>query len=238
MSAFTPETLSGAALADANRHLATLDATRRVEWALRHITGNHALSTSFGVQSAVSLHLITRIRPDIPVILIDTGYLFPETYRYADRLTELLDLNLKVYRPELGSAWMEARLGKLWESGSEGILRYNQLHKVGPMRRALDELGIRCWHAGLRSEQASTRKHIDFLEVKNGRFKFHPIADWSDLGIGSYILRHALPEHPLLHQGYVSVGDVHTTRPLQPGTGPAQTRFFGLRRECGLHFDL
>ncbi len=119
MSAFTPETLSGAALADANRHLATLDATRRVEWALRHIAGNHALSTSFGVQSAVSLHLITRIRPDIPVILIDTGYLFPETYRYADRLTELLDLNLKVYQPELGSAWMEARLGKLWENGSE-----------------------------------------------------------------------------------------------------------------------
>lgn len=238
MTLFDPATITPADLAEANLQLTSLGAEQRIAWAQRHLSGNHAVSTSFGVQSAVMLHLLTRLQPDIPVILIDTGYLFPETYRYADRLTELLDLNLKVYRPVLGSAWMEARLGRLWENGSEGIHRYNQLHKVEPMRQALEELDVRCWHAGLRREQAATREHIPLLGLKDGRFKFHPIADWSDLGIGSYILRHGLPEHPLLHQGYVSVGDVHTTRPLQPGMGPAQTRFFGLRRECGLHFDL
>lgn len=238
METLAPDTLAAPELAQINRQLAALDATRRIAWAQRHLPGNHALSTSFGVQSAVSLHLLTQVMPDIPVILIDTGYLFPETYRYADRLTDLLGLNLKVYRPDVGNAWMEARLGKLWENGSEGIHKYNQLHKVAPMRRALDELGVRCWHAGLRREQTATREHIPFLDIKDGRFKFHPIADWSDLGIGSYILNHGLPEHPLLHQGYVSVGDVHTTRPLQPGMSHSQTRFFGLRRECGLHFDL
>jgi hypothetical protein len=73
---------------------------------------NHALSSSFGAQSAVSLHLVTQAKPDIPVILVDTGYLFPETYRFADQLVDRLKLNLKVYRPQVGIAWMEARYGK------------------------------------------------------------------------------------------------------------------------------
>src|SRR5690606_2807081 len=125
------------ALSALNRWLARLSAQARVAWALDTLAGPNALSTSFGLQSAVSLHLVTRARPDIPVILVDTGYLFPETYRYADRLVEQLDLDLKVYSPQVGTAWMEARLGRLWETGSEGIRRYNQLRKVEPMQRAL-----------------------------------------------------------------------------------------------------
>ncbi|MBV2208051.1 MAG: phosphoadenylyl-sulfate reductase [Thermomonas sp.] len=237
MSLLDPSTTSLEQLLDYNRQLATLSAQERVAWAFEHIPGNHALSTSFGIQSAVSLHLATQVRADIPVILIDTGYLFPETYRYADQLTEQLHLNLKVYRPDIGSAWMEARFGKLWENGGEGIARYNQLSKVEPMQRALEQLNVRCWHAGLRRNQASTRKNIAFLTLKDGRFKFHPIADWNEIDIGAYMLLHDLPEHPLAQKGYVSVGDVHTTRPLQPGMDIAQTRFFGLRRECGLHFS-
>ena len=231
-------TLSADALADLNRQLSNLSAQQRIAWALAHLPGTHALSTSFGVQSAVSLHLFATAAPGLPVIMVDTGYLFPETYRYADQLTELLGLNLHVYHAHIGNAWMEARLGKLWETGSDGIARYNQLRKVEPMQRALDELGVSCWHAGLRREQSASRKHIAILEIKEGRFKFHPIADWSDIDIGAYILQHDLPEHPLLQQGYVSVGDTHTTRPLQPGMDASSTRFFGLRRECGLHFDL
>src|SRR5690606_24616784 len=127
--------------------------------------------------------LVTRARPDIPVILVDTGYLFPETYRYADRLVEQLDLDLKVYRPQVGTAWMEARLGRLWETGSEGIRRYNQLRKVEPMQRALRELGVRSWFAGLRRTQAPSRAGIDFLELRDGRWKFHPIADWDDIDV-------------------------------------------------------
>lgn len=237
MTLLDPATLPAAELDAINRDLERMGAQARIAWALQHLPGTHALSTSFGVQSAVTLHLLTQARPDIPVILVDTGYLFPETYRYADQLVELLGLDLRVYRPGIGIAWMEARFGRLWEAGSDGLRRYNQLRKVEPMQRALRELDVRCWHAGLRRSQSSSRSGIDVLQIKDGRFKFHPIADWTDTDVGAYMLLHDLPEHPLARQGYVSVGDVHTTAPLRPGMDAAQTRFFGLRRECGLHFD-
>ena len=237
MTTLDPSRINTDTLAALNRELATLSAQERIAWALQHLPGGHALSTSFGVQSAVSLHLLTRVIPDIPVILIDTGYLFPETYRYADQLVDQLGLNLHVHHPEIGSAWMEARFGKLWEAGSDGLHRYNQLRKVEPMQRALRQLDVRSWHAGLRREQSRSRRDLSFLDIRDGRFKFHPIADWTDQDVGGYMLVNALPEHPLARQGYVSIGDVHTTQPLLPGMDAAQTRFFGLRRECGLHFD-
>ncbi|TWT18611.1 phosphoadenylyl-sulfate reductase [Luteimonas marina] len=225
------------ALAELNQWLAGRSAEERVEWALRTLPGTHALSSSFGTQAAVSLHLAAQQRPDIPVIVIDTGYLFPETYRFIDELTERLKLNLKVYRPQIGIAWMEARMGRIWEEGVDGITRYNRLRKVEPMQRALKELGVGTWIAGLRRSQASTRANIDFLERKDGRWKLHPIADWSDRDVGHYLARHDLPYHPLWEKGYVSIGDIHTTRPLTAGMDIEDTRFFGLKRECGLHFD-
>jgi phosphoadenosine phosphosulfate reductase len=223
------------ALAELNRWLAQLSAEERVAWALESLSGEHALSSSFGAQSVVSLHLVTRIRPDIPVVLIDTGYLFPETYRFVDELTQRLSLNLKTYRPLIGVAWMEARFGKLWEQGIEGINRYNRLRKVEPMQRALSELGVRTWIAGLRRSQTQTRQGIDFLELRDERWKLHPLADCSDRDIGHYLSRNLLPYHPLWDQGYVSVGDRHTSRRWEPGMDPEDTRFFGLKRECGLH---
>ncbi len=225
------------ALAELNAWLTGLTAPQRIEWALGSLSGEHALSSSFGAQSAVALHMATRARPDLPVILVDTGYLFPETYRFVDELTDRLGLNLKVYRPQVGIAWMEARVGRLWEKGVEGIDRYNRLRKVEPMNRALSELGVRTWIAGLRRSQSSTRANIDFLELKDGRWKLHPLADWSDGDLGQYLARHDLPYHPLWDQGYVSIGDVHTTRPWEPGMNEQDTRFFGLKRECGIHFD-
>jgi len=169
-------------------------------------------------------------------VLIDTGYLFPETYRFADELTTKLGLNLKVYRPEIGIAWMEARFGKLWEQGVDGIDRYNRLRKVEPMQRALGDIGARTWIAGLRRSQARTRADVDLLELRDGRWKFHPIADWNDRDVWKYLQSHNLPFHPLWEQGYISIGDVHTTRAWQPGMREEDTRFFGLKRECGLHF--
>ena len=225
------------ALAEINLWLATRTAAQRVGWALESLSGGHALSSSFGAQSAVSLHLSTSIRPDLPVILIDTGYLFPETYRFVDELSERLSLNLKTFRPQIGIAWMEARDGKLWEQGVEGIERYNRLRKVEPMQRALDELGVRTWIAGLRRSQTRARAGIDFLELRDGRWKLHPLADWTDRDVGQYLAKHDLPYHPLWNDGYVSIGDVHTTRRWQPGMLEEDTRFFGLKRECGLHFD-
>jgi phosphoadenosine phosphosulfate reductase len=225
------------ALAELNRWLAQHSAEERIAWALANTAGEHALSSSFGAQSAVSLHMVTRQRPDIPVILVDTGYLFPETYRFIDQMSERLALNLKVYRPQIGVAWMEARLGRLWEDGADGLKQYNRLRKIEPMQRALDELGVRTWIAGLRRSQSRARAGIDFLELRDGRWKLHPLADWRDRDVWNYLQRHNLPYHPLWDQGYVSIGDVHTTRPLQAGMREEETRFFGLQRECGLHFD-
>lgn len=228
---------STSALVELNRWLATRSAQARVEWALVNTAGEHALSSSFGAQSAVSLHLATRLKPDIPVILVDTGYLFPETYRFIDQMSTRLALNLKVYRPEIGIAWMEARLGKLWEDGVDGLKAYNRLRKVEPMQRALDELGVRTWIAGLRRTQSRARAGIDFVELRDGRWKLHPLADWTDRDVWQYLRKHDLPYHPLWDQGYVSIGDVHTTQPLRDGMREEDTRFFGLQRECGLHFD-
>lgn len=223
------------ALAEVNARLARLDAEARVAWALEHVPGEHVLSSSFGAQAAVSLHMVTRQRAWIPVVLIDTGYLFPETYRFVDELSERLSLNLKVYHATRSPAWMEARHGRLWEQGIDGLDQYNRLRKVEPMQRALAELGAAGWFAGLRRSQASTRAAVEFAEHRNGRWKFHPLADWSDRDVGRYLARHGLPYHPLWEQGYTSIGDVHTSHRWEPGMDPDDTRFFGLKRECGLH---
>ncbi|MEP7041735.1 MAG: phosphoadenylyl-sulfate reductase [Dokdonella sp.] len=225
------------ALEELNGWLEAQSAEERVAWALASLPGEHVLSSSFGAQSAALLHLVTQQKSDIPVVLIDTGYLFPETYRFVDELTARFALNLKVYRPQIGIAWMEARLGRLWEKGLDGIERYNHLRKVEPMRRALKELEARTWLAGLRRAQSESRRNIRVLELREGRWKIHPLADWNDRHVWDYAQAHGLPYHPLWEQGYVSIGDVHTTRTLRDGMRAEDTRFFGLKRECGLHFD-
>lgn len=123
-------------LAEANQLLLSFTAAERVRWALEHLPDQQILSSSFGIQSAVMLHLVTTERPDIPVVLTDTGYLFPETYQFIDELKERLQLNLKVYRAHLSPAWQEARFGKLWENEA-GIKQYNHMNKVEPLQRAL-----------------------------------------------------------------------------------------------------
>lgn len=223
------------ALAQANRYLETLSAAERVTWALENLPDNKVLSSSFGIQAAVCLHLVTRQRPDIPVILTDTGYLFPETYQFIDSLTEQLDLNLSVYRSRYSPAWQEARYGKLWLQGVEGIERYNQLNKVEPMNRALSELQAQTWVAGLRRDQSSSRSTLPVLAIQRGVFKFLPIIDWDNRQVYQYLTENGLSYHPLWEQGYLSVGDTHTTRKWEPGMSEEETRFFGLKRECGLH---
>lgn len=222
----------------AERMLESLDAVERVRWALEHLPGPYVLSSSFGAQAAVMLHLVTRQRPDIPVVVIDTGYLFPETYRFIDQLTERLQLNLHVARPSLSPGWLEARHGQLWKDGRDGIDRYNRLAKVEPLREALDQLGAGTWFAGLRRQQSHSRADAPVLERRNVRWKVHPIADWTDRDVGMYLKRHELPYHPLWDQGYVSIGDTHTTRRWEPGMREEDTRFFGLKRECGIHLDV
>ncbi len=225
----------GAALDCCNRQLAQLTAPERIRWSLEHLPGQHVLTSSFGAQAAVSLHLVTLACPEIPVVLIDTGYLFPETYRFIDELTERLSLNLKVYRPEVSPAWQEIRHGRRWDQGLAGIASYNEENKVAPMRRALKEMDVGTWFAGLRRQQSNSRAAVPYVESSGCRWKVHAIADWTDRDIHRYLKRHQLPYHPLWDQGYVSIGDVHSTRSLHQVSAVEETRFFGLRRECGLH---
>ena len=181
------------------------------------------------------LHLATQVRPDIPVIFVDTGYLFQETYEFAERLAKRLEVNLRVYRSRRSPAWQEAIDGKRWEQGVEGIEAYNQENKVEPMNRALDELNATAWLAGLRRQQSSSREKLTVLALAKGRVKIHPIIDWTDKNVHDYLKANDLPYHPLWEQGYISIGDTHTTRKLEDGMSEEETRFFGLKRECGLH---
>jgi phosphoadenosine phosphosulfate reductase len=226
---------SQSALEKINRAMESLSAEQRVEQAAELLPGAHVLTSSFGVQAAVMLHLVNEVMPKIPVVLIDTGYLFPETYRFIDELTEKLGLNLKVFRSDASPAWQESRFGKLWDQGLAGIEQYNRINKQEPLDRALPALGAETWFAGLRRVQTATRARISPIEFTRGRYKVHPLFDWTDRDVGRYLAKHKLPYHPLWEKGYLSIGDWHTTRSLAEVDSLEELRFFGLKRECGLH---
>lgn len=224
-----------AAIKVCQRMFAKMSAEERVAWAVNTLPGQHIVSSSFGAQAAVMLHLLNNQVPDIPVVLVDTGYLFAETYRFIDELTESLNLNLKVFQPDRSSAWQEARYGKRWEHGIDGLDAYNQDNKVRPMERALESLRVGTWFAGLRRSQSKGRAETPIITSSGERWKMHPIADWSDRDVYRYLMKHDLPYHPLWEKGYVSIGDAHTTRSLADVNSQDETRFGGIKRECGLH---
>jgi phosphoadenosine phosphosulfate reductase len=181
---------------------------------------------------------VARQDPGIPVILIDTGYLFPETYQFIEQLEKQLALNIQRFASPQSVPDFEQQHGKLWEQGREGLDQYLELRKVEPMRRALDEFGVRTWFTGLRRSQAASRRNTPIVELRNGRYKVSPLADWTDRDVWVYLKKHDLPYHPLWHEGYVSIGDFHTTSRWEPGMRDEDTRFFGLKRECGIHEEI
>ena len=224
-------------LADYNGVLEKLSAEQRVKWAMENLSGGFALSSSFGIQSAVMLHMMTQAQPDLPVILTDTGHLFPETYRFVDELTERLNLNLKVYRASESAAWQEARYGQEWLGDESSLDAYNRRNKVEPLERGLSELNVQTWFSGIRRSQSDSRQNMQVLSQLRGRLKVHPIIDWSNKDVHEYLKKYNLPYHPLWEQGYVSVGDMHSSKPLELGMDEQDTRFNGIKRECGLHTD-
>ena len=224
-------------LTDINEDLEQKTALERIEFAAENLPSNYSIASSFGAQSAVSLHMITQVMPKIPVILIDTGYLFPETYQFVDQLAEALDLDVHVYQSTMSPAWQEARYGKLWEKDTRALNEYNQRNKVEPMDRALNELEVGTWFAGLRREQSKSRHELPIVQIFKDRVKVHPIIDWSNRDIHQYLQKHHLPYNPLWEKGYVSIGDKHSTKPLMLGLSEEDTRFGGSQRECGLHVD-
>lgn len=214
-----------------------LSAAERVRVLYERLGDHLVATTSFGLQSSVMLHLIHENAPSVPIVFIDTGYLFPETYRYADQLMELLpNLDIRVYQPTVSAARMEARWGKLWEGGQEDQDRYARMTKIEPMDRALREIGADVWLSGLRRAQSSTRKDRPFVEQQKKTLKAYPILDWPDIQVELYMSQNDLPRHPLASVGYLTMGDWHSTVPAEDGDAEA-TRFNGAKYECGLHLD-
>ena len=220
-----------------NQDLSNASAIEMIEWAVDTFGDRLVMSTSFGIQSAVMLHLVTRIVPEIPVIWIDTGYLPKETYQFAEELTEKLQLNLKIYQSSLSPARMEAKYGQLWEQDNlEALNLYDRLRKVEPMQRALRELNAIAWLAGLRKAQTNYRKSISRISKQQQQYKILPIFHWNSRDIYEYLQANDLPYHPWFDLGYVTVGDWHSSRPLTANDSHERdTRFRGLKQECGLH---
>ena len=235
-SKFSPS-LSDPCLKQYNQQLEQKTAEQRVEWAMENLPESFALSSSFGVQSAVMLHMMTQVDPNIPVILTDTGYLFPETYQFVDQLTEKLKLNLHVYSAKESSAWQLAKYGEEWAKDEISLKAYNHRNKVEPLERGLNDLSVGSWFSGIRRQQSEYRENLSVVTILRQRFKVHPIIDWHNKDVHQYITKHKLPYHPLWDKGYVSVGDTHSTRPLTLGMDESETRFSGMQRECGLHTD-
>lgn len=223
-----PEELSAA--------LAPKRAGERLRFLHEQLGARLVASTSFGLQAAVMLHLIHEHAPKIPVVFIDTGFLFPETYQYAEELTSKLNLDLRIYQPTVSAARMQALWGNLWETSQEDADRYGLITKIEPMNRALREIGADVWLSGLRRSQSSTRVDRPFVEQQKRTVKAYPILDWADAQVDLYFHQHGLPRHPLADKGYVTMGDWHSTRPATKEEAES-SRFDGEKYECGLHLD-
>jgi phosphoadenosine phosphosulfate reductase len=214
--------------------LSPLNAAERLR-VLHEEFGNRVVATtSFGLQAAVMFHLIHHHAPQIPVVFIDTGYLFPETYQYMQVLMEKWPVDLRTYFPKMSAAHQEAIYGKLWEQGKEGNEKYGIINKVEPMNRALQELGADVWISGLRRSQSSTRVNRPFAEQQKKTLKVYPILDWADAQVAAYMASNNIPPHPLADQ-YVTMGDWHSTAPAEQGVEAEYTRYNGQKYECGLH---
>ncbi len=234
----TPDSLLSIPIEAARSHLSNLSPENRLTWAHEEFGPNFVITTSFGIQSAVLLHMLHCLKngAQIPVIWVDTGYLPKETYFYASQLTKQLGLNIKVAQSEISPARMEALYGRLWETGSEKDLeKYHLLRKVKPLEQKLDELKVQCWASGVRSSQTTLRSQMTLLDDMRGRLSLRPILDWTPKDVFYYMKENNLPQHPLFEKGFSTVGDWHSSAPDNDQATGRNTRFGGLKQECGIH---
>lgn len=208
-----------------------------LKWSMSKFNGQLAMSTSFGIQSAMLLHLATRAKPDIPVIWVDTGYLPKETYEYAEILKETLDLNVVLKtNAEWTPARMEAKYGNLWETDHK---LYGRMRKLEPLVKGIYDLkpSPLAMLSGLRASQTDARANMQPVGMQHDRVKVLPILKVTDEEVEAYFDKYDLPRHPLESKGYVTVGDWHSSRPVSTGENARDTRFGGKFQECGLHVE-
>lgn len=225
-------------LDELSRDLESRTAREIVEWALDTFDPHVAVASSFGVNSAVMLHLCTRVRPDIPVLSIDTGFLFPETACFRDQLAGQLSLNLHICRPEIPREAFLARHGLMWRSDPDACCAIN---KCEPLKKAKHDLRLRSWLTGISREQSSVRREARIVAWdEDGLMQVRPLATWTAEDMQRYLERHGLPQHPLRAQGYASIGcrpeEGYCTVKTRPGQHPRAGRWPGLKKtDCGLH---
>ncbi|MCE8555303.1 phosphoadenylyl-sulfate reductase [Ruegeria pomeroyi] len=209
-------------------------ATDVMHGALRE-AGNIALVSSFGAESVVLLHMAAVIDRQVPVLFIDTQMLFAETLVYQQEVSERLGLkNVHVIRADDDDVARDDPYGALRLRDTDACCT---LRKTIPLQRALS--GYDGWITGRKRFQAGTRAALDFFEVEDGtgRIKVNPLAHWAPEDVRAYMEENRLPRHPLVAQGYPSIGCAPCTSPVAPGEDPRAGRWRNQNKEeCGIHF--
>lgn len=219
-----------------NKALQAKEAEDIIAWAVQEFSPRIALTCSFGGETGlVVAHMLSRIDRSVPIIFIDTDYLFPETYATMEAWVRRFGIRVQPTKPTLTPQEQAARYGPdLWERDPDLCCH---LRKVLPMAEALQ--GLDAWMTGLRREQSSTRRGVDIVELheQDGRslVKINPLAHWSKGQVWAYLIEHDLPYNPLHDAGYKSIGCQPCTRPCQAGDERAGRWQGHEKNECGLH---
>lgn len=199
------------------------------------LAGDLAVVSSFGAESAVLLHLVASVDPAVPVLFLDTGKHFAETLAYRDTLAARLGLNLVVLTPDAADLAAKDETGLRWSYDPDGCC---EIRKVRPLAKAL--LDYDASFTGRKAFQAATRANLPRFELDTsdaaGRLKINPLIDWDAGQIEGYFIAHDLPRHPLIAQGYPSIGCSPCTSQVLPGEDPRSGRWKGWdKTECGIH---
>lgn len=234
--AAVPDGHTHARLVELRQKARGCDARGILALALREaFPGRAAVVSSFGSESAVLLHLVSLIDPTTPILFLNTGKLFGETLRYRDRLQDELGLtDVRAIGPHPIERRERDPEGVLWSRDADACCN---LRKVVPMRRALD--GFSATVTGRKRFQTHARADMQPVEYFEGRFRFNPLTDWSLTEIEAYFADHSLPRHPLVEDGYPSIGCLPCTRRVQGDQAYRDGRWSGLDKdECGIHTGL
>lgn len=222
-----------ARLAELRRLAEGRDTRGILELALKEaFAGKTAVVSSFGAESAVLLHLVAEVDPATPILFLNTGKLFGETLRYRDRLQDRLGLiDIRSIGPHPGDRASRDPEGTLWSRNTDACCDFR---KVVPLKRAL--AGFAAQINGRKRFQTDARADMQAVEVFEGRFRFNPLADWTLGDLEAYMAKHDLPRHPLVEDGYPSIGCIPCTRRVTAGEGYRDGRWSGLDKdECGIH---